>query len=507
MTSVNEKHQIADDRPTDLDAEKGIAVVKEYDSSSDQEGDVIQQDYEPLTDKEYRRLRWKLDLRIVPFCGLLYLCSFLDRSNIGNAKIAGITSHLNISDDQFNVALSIFFVGYVIFEIPSNLMLKKVGPNIWLPLVMVSFGIVMACMAAVHNGAGLLASRFFLGITEAGLFPGVIFYLSLWYTRTEQATRISIFFGFATVAGAFGGVLAYGIMQMEGIRGLHGWQWIFIIEALPTLALATITYFVLPNVPENSKVLTERERAYVMGRLKKDAGPATETHFSMKQFWMAFTDWKIYAHSLIYIAGSIPLYSMSLFLPSIIKGMGFESLEAQAMTAPPYAIACFFTILVAMDADRRGERGYHIAIPSFVGCIGYILLIACKDRGPVALYIAACITVTGVFTHAPAMLSWFTNNIGGHTKRAVGCAIIISFGNAGGAVGGQVYRANDSPQYIRAHSACAALMFLQVLVVLAFKFTLKHINKKRDNMTPEERRAAAEGEELCDAHPDFRYIT
>ncbi|KAG2226536.1 hypothetical protein INT45_014280 [Circinella minor] len=501
MASVQEKHQIADDRPIDLDTEKGTSTVKGYDSSSDN------QEYEPLTDKEYKRLRWKLDLRIVPFCGLLYLCSFLDRSNIGNAKIAGITKHLGISDDQFNVALSIFFVGYVIFEIPSNLMLKKVGPNIWIPLVMVSFGIVMAAMAAIHNGAGLLAGRFFLGIAEAGLFPGVIFYLTLWYTRREQATRISIFFGFATVAGAFGGVLAYGIMQMEGIRGLHGWQWIFIIEAIPTLALAAVTYFVLPNLPEDSKSLTDRERAYMLERLKQDAGPATETHFSMKQFWMAFTDWKVYVHSLIYISGSIPLYSMSLFLPSIINGMGFQSLQAQAMSAPPYAIACFFTIFVAMNADRQGERGYHIALPSFIGFIGYILLIACKDQGPVALYIAACITVTGVFTHAPPMLSWFTNNIGGHTKRAVACGIIISFGNAGGAVAGQVYRANDSPQYIRAHSACAALMLFQVCVVLLFKFTLKRVNKKRDNMTPEERRTAAEGEELCDAHPDFRYIT
>ncbi|KAI8145523.1 major facilitator superfamily domain-containing protein [Fennellomyces sp. T-0311] len=489
------------------DTEKAAVVVEQRNSTKTSDDFSGDSDYVPLSEKEYKRLRWRLDLRIVPFCGLLYLCSFLDRSNIGNAKIAGITEHLHITEDQYNVALSIFFVGYVIFEIPSNLMLKKVGPNIWIPLVMVSFGIVMACMAAITNGEGLLATRFFLGIAEAGLFPGVIFYMTLWYTRREQATRISIFFGCATLAGAFGGVLAYGIMQMDGIRGMHGWQWIFIIEAIPTLFLATITYFVLPNVPENSKVLSERERTFIMDRLHADAGPATETHFSMKQLRMAFTDWKIYVHSLIYIAGSIPLYSMSLFLPSIIRGMGFESLEAQAMTAPPYAIACVVTILVAIDADRRGERAFHIAGPSFLGMIGYILLLACKDQGPVALYISACITVTGVFAHAPAMLSWFTNNIGGHTKRAVGCAIIISWGNAGGAVGGQVYRANDSPQYVRAHSACAALLFVQICVVLAFKFTLKRINHKRDNLTPEEYRIACEGEELCDAHPDFRYIT
>ncbi|KAI9490720.1 major facilitator superfamily domain-containing protein [Zychaea mexicana] len=485
MASVQEKQQIADDKPVDFDTEKADAVIKLEDTGRSSDTS-IRPEYEPLSDKEFKRLRWKLDLRIVPFCGVLYLCSFLDRSNIGNAKIAGITEDLHISEDQYNIALSIFFIGYVIFEIPSNIMLKKIGPNLWIPLVMVSF-------------AGLLATRFFLG--------GVIFYMTLWYTRREIATRISLFFGCSTLAGAFGGVLAYGIMQMDGMRGLHGWQWIFIIEAIPTLFLACITYFVLPNLPENSKALNERERAHIVNRLLKDAGPATETHFSMKQLRMAFTDWKIYMHSFIYIVGSIPLYSMSLFLPSIIRGMGFETLEAQAMSAPPYAIACVVTILVAMDADRQGERAYHLAIPSFFGMIGYILLIACRDQGPVALYIAACITVTGVFAHAPPMLSWFTGNIGGHTKRAVGSAIVISIGNAGGVVGGQVYRANDAPHYVTAHSVCAVLLFIQVCTTIGYKFALKRINNKRDNMTPEERRIACEGEELCDAHPDFRYIT
>ncbi|KAI7879937.1 MFS general substrate transporter [Lichtheimia hyalospora FSU 10163] len=483
---------------TVIDAEKGVKA----------NGLVQEEEYEPLTPQEMRRLRWRLDLRIIPFCGLLYLCSFLDRSNIGNAKIAGITDDLNITESEYNVALSIFFIGYIIFEIPSNLMLKRVGPNAWIPLVMISFGIVLACMSAVKNGSGLLATRFFLGIAEAGLFPGVIFYITLWYTRREQATRIAIFFGWATVAGAFGGVLAYGIMRMDGLRGLRGWQWIFLIESIPTMVLACLTYFVLPGLPETSKILTPRERHAIIQRLQDDFGAKSEsTHFSWKQFRAGCTDWKVLAHSLVYICGSIPLYSLSLFLPSIIKGMGFQDLEAQAMSAPPYAIACVATILIAMHADKVGERAFHIAVPSFVGMIGYILLITLKDKGAVALYISACITTTGVFGHASTMLSWFANNFSGHVKRAVASAIIISIGNVGGALGGQVYRANDAPQYIRAHSACAALMFVQIIIILVYKYLLIRINRKRDNMTPEEYRKACEGDELCDLHPDFRYIT
>ncbi|KAG1056171.1 hypothetical protein G6F46_002084 [Rhizopus delemar] len=457
--------------------------------------------------EELRALIWKLDLRIIPFLGLLYLCSFLDRVNIGNAKLAGITTDLNMNGNEYNLALSLFFVGYIIFEVPCNMIMKLIGPSKWIPIVMISWGTVMAAMAACKNTAGLLASRFFLGITEAGLFPGVIFYLSLWYTRGEQATRVAIFFSCSTLAGAFGGVLAYGIMQMDGLSGLRGWQWIFIIEAIPTLILAFAAYMFLPDFPENSKFINEREREIVVHRLKEDAGPSIETHFSWKQFRSAFTDYKVYAHALVYICGSTPLYSLSLFLPSIIQGMGFTDLRAQAMTAPPYAIACIVTVVVAMHADKHRERGLHIAIPGAIGAIGYALLVALRDKGAVAMYIAACITTTGVFAHIPAMLSWFTNNIGGHTKRGAATAFIISIGNVGGAIGGQIYRADDAPHYARANSVALGLMCGVVLFSLLFKWNLIRENARRDRLTPEEYEKEASGEDLCDLHPDFRYLS
>ncbi|KAI9263410.1 major facilitator superfamily domain-containing protein [Phascolomyces articulosus] len=460
------------------------------------------------TQEEWRKLLWKLDLRIIPYVGVLYLCSFLDRVNIGNAKVAGLTEDISITDSEYNWALSIFFIGYIIFEVPSNLMLKFIGPSKWISIVMMAWGVTMCAMAAVHNGAGLLASRFFLGITEAGLFPGVIFYLTLWYTRKEQATRLAFFFGCSTLAGAFGGVLAYGIMQMEGIRGLHGWQWIFIIEAIPTLFFACTTYFVLPDFPESkNRFLNDREREILVHRLKVDAGPSTETHFSMKQFYAAFLDWKVYMHAAIYICCVAPLYSLSMFMPTIIKGMGFTSLEAQAMSAPPYAFACVATILTAMHADRRGERGLHLAIPGLLGLVGYILLITLNQKGMVAMYVAACITTIGVFAQIPAMLSWFSNNIGGHTKRGTATAIIVSLGNIGGAVGGQIYRTQDGPFYARGHEICAGLLAGAIVLSCVFKFLLHRINKKRDNLTEEEYKKACEGTDLCDNHPDFRYMT
>ncbi|KAG2198266.1 hypothetical protein INT47_004350 [Mucor saturninus] len=459
------------------------------------------------TAAEEKAVMWKLDRRIIPFLGLLYLCSFLDRVNIGNAKLAGITKDLSISSGDYNIALSLFFVGYVLFEVPSNMILKFIGPSKWIPIVMIAWGTVMAAMAACTNTAGLLAARFFLGLTEAGLFPGVIFYLTLWYKRGEQATRVAFFFSCSTLAGAFGGVLAYGIMQMEGVRGLHGWQWIFILESIPTLLFAFISYFYLPDFPENSKFINDREREIVIHRLREDAGPSVETHFSWKQFRAAFTDYRVYVHALIYICGATPLYSLSLFLPSIISEMGFTSLTAQVMSAPPYAIACVFTIVVAMHADKKRERGLHVALPALLGAIGYALLVGLKDAGPAGRYVAACITVTGVFGHIPAMLSWFTSNIGGHTKRGAAVAFIISIGNIGGIIGGQMYRAEDAPKYVIGNSAALGLMVAVFLISLGLKYDLDRENARRDNLTEEEFNQEAEGDDLCDKHPAFRYLS
>lgn len=177
-----------------------------------------------------RKLVRKLDARLLPVLTMLYLLSFLDRSNIGNAKLDGLTADLKMTQADYLNALTMYFLGYVLFEIPSNIVLKRLTPRLWLPTLMVVWGIVSTLMGLVHNYSGLMAVRFFLGATEAGLFPGVVYYLSCWYKRKEQHFRISIFFSAASLAGAFGGVLAYGIGKMTGVGHKSGWSWIFIIE-------------------------------------------------------------------------------------------------------------------------------------------------------------------------------------------------------------------------------------------------------------------------------------
>ncbi|KAG2219052.1 hypothetical protein INT45_008896 [Circinella minor] len=452
-------------------------------------------------EKEMKALMWKVDRRIVPFVAMLYLCSYLDRVNIGNAKIAGLMDDIDITEKDHLIRNT------VVFEVPSNLVLKWLGPRLWISIIMVIWGVIMAAMAACRTGVELIVARVFLGMAESGLFPGVIFYLSVWYTRKEIAFRIALFYGSASLAGAFGGILAWAISHMEGLRNLNGWQWIFIIEAIPTVVLGILTYFVLPDFPENTKFLNDREREIILMRNKRDAGITSDVHFSWSQVRSTFMDWKVYVYASIFLTSCIPVYGLSMFMPSIVKGMGYESVTAQAMSSPPYVLAFIWCLINSYDADRRGERGFHMMISGTFSVIGYILIIALSSVSDVAKYIGVVIATIGAFGLVAAMMSWFSNNFSGHTRRGVAIALITTIGNTSGAISGQVYQASDEPLYIKGHSISLALMVTCVIITGFMKFMLTRINKKRDNMTPEEYRIASEGIELGENHPGFRFIT
>ncbi|KAG9324801.1 hypothetical protein KVV02_004674 [Mortierella alpina] len=270
--------------------------------------------------EEVRRVRWKIDKRLIPMLSLLYFCSYLDRINFGNAKIAGLETDLNLNSGLYNMAGSIFYIGYILGDIPANLALKRVGPKIWLTLVMFIWGGVSMCMAAVTNGAGLLATRFFLGLTESWFAPTPVF---VGYQVVSMAKAV-IFFSMATVAGAFGGLLNYGISNLQGAGGLHAWQWTFVLEGLFTVACCVIVYLILPDFPETSTFLSPTEKHLNIKRLKFDAGPATSTAFSWPQFWAAFKDWKVYMIMFNSFLHSVAFTAIGLFLPSITRGFGYE---------------------------------------------------------------------------------------------------------------------------------------------------------------------------------------
>ncbi|KAI9301884.1 major facilitator superfamily domain-containing protein [Cunninghamella echinulata] len=294
---------------------------------------------------EHKLVR-KLDTRLLPFLSLMYLFSSLDRSSLGNAVLDNFEEDVHITHDQFNTCITIFYVGFLLFQIPSNILLKRFTAKVWLPTLMFLWGIMAILHATVSNYSQLLAYRFLLGVFESGFFPGVIYYLTLFYKKNEMATRIALFWGSTVAAHAFAGVLAYGILQLRGARGLAGWQWLFLIEGIPTVVLAMGATFYLPVSPEKWTVLTDDERSIAVQRLQLDS--SSNHHFTLgdlnqnnkKQALKALTDWKVWMWMVMFFCGSVPNTSISNFLPSIVKGMGYDNkLSANLMSAPPYLCA------------------------------------------------------------------------------------------------------------------------------------------------------------------------
>lgn len=238
---------------------------------------------------------------------------------------------------QFNIALMVFLVGYALFEVPSNILLKKLRPSRWLAFLMFAWGAITIGLGGVHSFAATTAVRFLLGMFEAGLFPGLVYYLTFWYRHDERSVRMAFILASATLGGAFGGALAYGIGHMNGARGLSAWRWLFIIEGAPSCVSALLVYFLLPDFPE--EFLTGRDREVALARLRVEGSKSQDHNITWGDAKTTLMDWRLYGHYCVYFGIAAPFSSLSLFTPAITAGLQFVDLQAQLMTVPPYAVA------------------------------------------------------------------------------------------------------------------------------------------------------------------------
>ncbi|CAG8949085.1 hypothetical protein HYFRA_00002214 [Hymenoscyphus fraxineus] len=457
----------------------------------------------------------KLDWHIVPFLALLYLLSFLDRTNIGNAKLFNLQKDLGMPEVgpgsiQYNNALAIFFPFYVAAEVPSNMMMKRLRPSLWLTIIMLGWAICTICMGFVKNYTGLMVVRAFLGACEGGLFPGVTYYITMWYRRHECGLRMALFFSAATAAGAFGGILAFGIGKMEGVAGRGGWSWIFILEGIATFIVACIAYWAINDYPRTATFLTEEERTEVERRLKDDRNSLAD-EFNLKYAWDAFKDWKIYVHMFITIGIYTPLYSLSLFLPTIVKNMGYTNETSQLMTVPPYAVACIFTIGAGFFADKLKQRGIFMLTFQASAIIGFAMLASTGKSG--VQYAGTFFAASGIYPLVPMGVAWNGNNIGGSLKRGVGIAMHVGFGNLGGAISAYCFLPKYSPRFIPGHVTLASTVSMSFILTLYMTWYLRRENARRDawalenNMLPENYSEAqkAEEREKGDYATFFRY--
>lgn len=500
------------DRKQDVDVLEYAPEIKEDDAN-------MLSPEEKFPHISQRKVLMKLDLWIVPIATALYLMAFIDRGNIGNANIQGLSEDLNLVGNQYNIALTVFFFPYALLEVPSNMILKRVTPKIWLPAIMVLWGIVMTMMGLIKNYGQLVATRVLLGTFEAGLYPGIAFYLTTFYRRDEMQFRQSIFTSAAAVAGAFSGLLAWAIAKMHGIAGLEGWRWIFILEGIATVVVAVISYFFIANTPESAHYLTADEREYVAYRLKQDsnsvvrnqtvAAPEESKSISMTPLKQVLKDPQAYFQTLMAMGVVCPLYGISLFLPTIVKSMGYSSAQAQLMTVPIYAVAATFSVIQSIVADKIGRRSL-IVFPNFFLCLtGYIVALSCDVRvRPGGVYAGMFFAAIGCYTVMPALTTWHSNNLEGPYKRAVGMAAQVGIGNFGGAMASNFYRKQDAPRYMLGHGL--EIMFVGLAMISGTCVICYYIltNRKRqrniqagkyDDSTPEQLVA------LGDKNPYFRY--
>ncbi|KAJ6613320.1 MFS general substrate transporter [Mycena sp. CBHHK59/15] len=394
---------------------------------------------DPFDSPEDRKLVKRstyVSVSLIPILTLLYLLSFLDRFELAD---------LHVSAPEYNTALALYFVAYVIFEVP--LILKRFNPQLWLPTLSLVWGIASICQGLVKNRAGLFGIRFLLGVTEAGLFPGVIYLFSVYYRRHERSWRVAIFFGGAALAGAFGGILAFGIGKMDGVGGRKGWEWIFIIEGVLTVACSCLAYLVVPTWSHQATFLTEPERERLLARLHADSDAANQEKFEWFFVFQAFTDHLVWAYALLFHGFAFVLYSLSLFLPTIIAGLGFSSWQAQLMTVPPNTLATLSIWGTVWLSSRYNARAPFIIGAAFVAIIGYIILLAGPTPG--AQYVGVHFAAAGVYTGNALLLSWPGENVSGQTKRAVAVAMQITIGDIGAIAGVLIYRPNFSAHRFR----------------------------------------------------------
>ncbi|KAL8677488.1 MAG: hypothetical protein Q9186_006087 [Xanthomendoza sp. 1 TL-2023] len=428
--------------------------------------DITQDESHGSVQAKEKALVKKIDLFLLPTIWLMYLLSYVDRTNIGNAKIAGMQEDLRLSSSQYSISLIVFFISYVIFEVPSNLILSKSRPSVFLPTIMILWGVVTCCMAAVQSYRQLVALRFVVGVLEAGFAPGVLLILSSWYKREEQSKRFAVYISAAILSGAFGGLLAGSITNnLEGTHGIRGWRWLFIVEGAATIGWACVARFLLLDFPQNSQYLSEEERRLASERLLAADGASADDEYRLgpvQAVTNSLTNWRVWLFTTGYmvIVGSSTL---SYFYPTLVEGLGYTSNKAQYMTVPIYAVAFVCNAFTGYVADKvPAHRGMIIS--------GWLTLSLCCSVATTivtdfkARYVLLVFMAAGLWSSNALSLSFASSSFAHMSRegRAVSLAFVNAMGNLAQIYGAYLFPGENAPRYIMGFSVVSAMCALGV---------------------------------------------
>ncbi|KAK1992160.1 MFS general substrate transporter [Colletotrichum falcatum] len=456
-----------------------------YSSLSAEDGEFMER-YEG---KPGRAVVRKIDYRLIPIMGLLYLLSHIDRGNIGNAKIEGMDKDLGLVGNQYNIASTIFFVPYIIFEIPSNIVLKKVRPSLWLSFLVLSWGTVMTLMGVVKDFKGMVICRVFLGLCEAGFFPGAVYIVTTWYPRHELQQRLAIFYTASAFSGALSGLLAFGIARMDGIGGIEGWRYIFFLEGAVTIVAGLAMPFLILDTPEKAKWLTDDEKRFIDLRLRL-SGVRSQTQEGDKLSWrllfQTMTDWKIGLGILLAWANSVPNAAFKFTMPQIIKQLGFPTATAQLLTIPPYFCGGVAAWVTGRMSDKFTWRMPFIAGPMAVLAIALGVLFhysADVAHNVPAMYVGVVLAQVGIYPLLPGITAWIGNNLAPSWKRSIGIAWLLAAGNLGSLIGTNIFLDKEGPQYPTGYGTSLGIICLGLISAFSLEFFLWRLNRKKAQLS------------------------
>ncbi|KAH8884162.1 MFS general substrate transporter [Thozetella sp. PMI_491] len=454
-----------------------------------------------------KRLIRKCDLHVLPAIMAIYFLSFMDRTNIGNAKIQGMTTDLQMKGSDYNIALFMFFIPYILLEVPSNLVIKRLAPSTWLSAITTLWGISTIGMGLVNNNAGLIGCRVLLGIFEAGIVPGCTYLISMYYKRYEVQWRMSLFFSAAILAGAFSGLLAFAIANMSGVGGYGAWRWIFIIEGLLTVVVGVISKWWIADWPETARFLNDEERAMLVSRLAEDVGDATMDRLDQNATRRIIKDWKIYLATLAYLGVVNNGYGGAFFIPTILNQMGYKATEAQVRTIPVYVVATVACLATAYLTDRLRHRYAFTMIGLVIATVGYIILLTQQHVAVGVRYFALFLTVSGGYITQPVLMTWLANTVSGHYKRAISSGVQIGLGNLGGIISSNVFLDAEAPLFRTGFGVSLGLLWVTGVTCTIFYFLARRENANRDKGKRDHRLVEADADNLGDDHPHWRYAT
>ncbi|KAJ5118407.1 hypothetical protein N7448_010116 [Penicillium atrosanguineum] len=474
-----------DEKPPGVE---GIEDIAERVSTEDEE----------FTPEEQKKIIRRVDLRLVTMTGLAYCISLMDRTNLSMAAIAGLKTELGLNiGNRYSIVVMMFFVPYVIFQPPMTIIIRKVGPTLFLGTIVMTWAVIMIGTGFVKNWGQLVGLRVLLGVLEAGYFPGCVYLLSCWYTRYDVQKRFSIFYLIGCVASALAGILAFGLMQLNGTNGLTGWRWIFILEGVITGFIGILCFIFLVDFPDRAskswRFLSERECAFIVRRINDDRKDGNLEAFSMRKFLRPALDAKIWGFAMIFFCLTTVTYAIAYFLPIILmEGMGFGVGEAQCLIAPPYAFAGIVMYCAAWVGDRYRVRGVILVGNALLCIIGLPMM--GFATGSATRYAGVFFTVAGANANIPSCMAYQANNVRGQWTRAFSSATLVGFGGIGGIVSSLVFREQDAPGYRPGMYAALACNILIIIIVGVLSLWFWFCNRQ-----------AEKGERVIEDEPSFRY--